>query len=84
MRLAEYFTCCPRQDFSDGNAWLRNWDWAPNYHGNWESWAEEAWFEEKRNRQVAKKKYFIVITIGRKNWTYPISACAACQYYPAR
>ncbi len=56
MRLAEYFTCCPRQDFSDGNAWLRNGDWVPDYHGEWAGWAEEAWFEEKKNRHVALKK----------------------------
>ena len=56
MRLAEYFTCCPQQDFSDGNARIRNWDWVPNYDGNWEGWAKEAWFEEKRNRQEALKR----------------------------
>ncbi len=53
MRLAEYLTCCPKQDFSDGNARIRNWDWVPNYHGEWAGWAREAWGEEKRNRQVA-------------------------------
>jgi hypothetical protein len=53
MRFAEYFTCCPKQDFSDGNAQLRNGDWAPAYQGSWECWAKEAWFEEKKNRQIA-------------------------------
>ncbi|XBS69218.1 hypothetical protein ABK905_22590 [Acerihabitans sp. KWT182] len=56
MRLAEFVTCFPKQDFSDGNAVLRNSDWVPNYDGNWECWSKEAWFEEKRNRQEALKR----------------------------
>ncbi|WP_413725627.1 hypothetical protein [Sodalis sp. RH16] len=52
MRLSEYFTCLPKQDFTGGD-YIRNNEWTCDYEGEWERWAEEAWGEEKRNRHIA-------------------------------
>ncbi|TKI06050.1 hypothetical protein [Martelella alba] len=55
MRLSEYFTCWPQRVIVDDGEYRLD-DWAPDYDGEWVRWAKEAWFEEKRNRQVALEK----------------------------